>query len=138
MNREEIMTILPHRDGMLLIDSAAVRDGAAYGEKKIIGDEWFLQGHFPGNPIVPGVILCEILAQSTCVLLQREAEEGVSTLFTGLDKVRFKKSVVPGDTFKTECRIIKSKAPFYWAEGKGYVNGAECVSAQYSFALIKR
>lgn len=138
MNKEEIMHILPHRDNMLLVDSAELRDGVAYGEKTITDDEWFLKGHFPGNPVVPGVILCEILAQSTCVLLSSEISGEVGTYLTGLDRVRFKNPVLPGDVFKTECTIVKSKAPFYWASGKGFVNGKLCVSAEFSFALTKK
>ena len=95
MNQEEIKKILPHRDHMLLIDEAELREGKAYGKKTIRGDEFFLQGHFPGNPVVPGVILCEILGQSACVLLSGEAE-GITPFFTGLDKVRFKNPVHPG------------------------------------------
>lgn len=136
MNQEEIKKILPHRDHMLLIDEAELREGKAYGKKTIRGDEFFLQGHFPGNPVVPGVILCEILGQSACVLLSGEAE-GITPFFTGLDKVRFKNPVHPGDVFETECTLLKHKGPFYWAEGKGYVDGKLCVSAEFSFALIK-
>ncbi len=136
MNQEEIKKILPHRDAMLLIDEANLKDGIAYGKKTITGDEWFLQGHFPENPVVPGVILCEILGQSACVLLSNE-NEGATPFFTGLDKVRFKNSVRPGDIFETQCKLIKNKGVFYWAEGKGFVNGKLCVSAEFSFALIK-
>ena len=102
MNQEELKKILPHRDNMLLVDEAELRDGVAYGKKTIRPDEWFLQGHFPGNPVVPGVILCEILGQSTCVLLSGE-QEGATPYFTGLDNVRFKNSVRPGDVLETEC-----------------------------------
>ena len=135
MEREELMQLLPHRSSMLLLDRASVVDGAAHGERLIRGDEFFLDGHFPGNPSVPGVILCEILAQSACVLLGTQGTP-VTTLFTGLDKVRFKNSVKPGDLFETECRITKSKGVFYWAEGRGTVNGRLCVSAEFSFAVI--
>ena len=93
---------------------------------------------FPGNPIVPGVILCEILAQSACVLLSDIESGEILTLFTGLDKVRFKNQVKPGDTFCTECTITKSKAPFYFASGKGYVDGKLCVSAEFSFAVMQK
>lgn len=138
MNKEEIMRILPHRDDMLLIDEAELIDGVAHGKKHINGDEFFLRGHFPGNPTVPGVILCEILAQSACVLLADKTEGEILTLFTGLDKVRFKKQVKPGDTVCTECSITKSKAPFYWATGKAYVDGKLCVSAEFSFAIMEK
>ena len=137
MNQEEIKKILPHRDNMLLIDEAELDENkTAHGKKTITGDEWFLKGHFPDDPVVPGVILCEILGQSACVLLSGEAE-GVTPFFTGLDHVRFKNPVRPGDVFETECKLIKHKGVFYWAEGKGYVDGKICVSAEFSFALIK-
>ena len=137
MNKEEIENIIPHRSSMLLLDEAEVNEeGKAVGIKTIAGDESFLDGHFPGNPVVPGVILCEILAQSVCVLMPKEKLNGATPYFTGLDKVRFKSPVKPGDTITTECEIIKQKHPFIFAKGKGYVNNKLCVSAEFSFAII--
>ncbi|MDR1322649.1 MAG: beta-hydroxyacyl-ACP dehydratase [Gracilibacteraceae bacterium] len=166
MNKEELMGILPHRDAMLLIDEAEVRGGVAHGLCHIRGDEWFLRGHFPVYPVVPGVILCEMLAQTTGVLaadpetiarfapketsLDRLASEqlrgmslpdiqneSILPLFTGLEKVRFRHSVVPGDTLRVESVITKAKSPFFFASGKGWVGEILCVTADFSFALIK-
>ncbi len=138
MNREEIKSLIPHRDSMLLLDEVTIDEsGKSIGVKNINGDEWFLNGHFPGNPVVPGVILCEMLAQSVCVLLPKENLEGATPFFTGLDKVKFKSPVRPGDKFIIECEIIKIKHPFVFAKGKGYVNNKLCVSAEFSFAIIK-
>ena len=95
MNQEEIKRILPHRDHMLLIEEVCREGDEAVGSYTVRGDEFFLQGHFPGNPIVPGVILCEMLAQSACVLLADVMSEGKVPMYTGLDKVRFKNPVRP-------------------------------------------
>ncbi len=137
MTREEIMGIIPHRDNMLLLDEATAEEGKAHGKLYITGEEWFLKGHFPGNPVVPGVILCEILAQSACVLLA-SAAEGQTFYFTSLDKVKFRSPVKPGDTYETECEIIRSKGPFYFCKGKGTVNGKTAVTAEFSFALVPK
>ena len=136
MNREEIMKIIPHRDDMLLLDEVHNKDGIAHGYFKIKEDAFFLRGHFPGNPIVPGVILCEILAQSACVLLTDSLKDGQLPVYTGLNNVKFRAPVKPGDTVKTECFIKKSKHPFYFAEGKVTVEGRLCVSAEFSFAVV--
>ena len=137
MNKEEIMTILPHRGAMLLIDEAYLDDGKARGKYTVRGDEWFLDGHFPGNPVVPGVILCEILAQSACVLLGDEIASGAQTYFTGIDSARFKTPVKPGDTIETQCVIYKSKPPFYFASGQISVKGKQCAKANFSFAVLE-
>jgi 3-hydroxyacyl-[acyl-carrier-protein] dehydratase len=135
MNKEEIMNILPHRDNMLLVEEAEIIGDEAHGKYHVRGDEFFLQGHFPGNPVVPGVILCEMMAQATCVLLV-DKSEGKTPYFTSMNKVKFKKMVKPGDTLESVCKITRAKAPFYWAEGKGYVNGELHVEAEFSFALM--
>lgn len=135
MNKEEIKQILPHRDHMLLVDDVCEVEGQAIGHYHVRGDEFFLQGHFPGNPIVPGVILCEILAQSACVLLKDQMMEGKLPVYTGLNHVKFRSPVKPGDTIETRCHIKRSKHPFYFAEGTVSVDGRLCVSAEFSFAI---
>ena len=135
MDREQIKTILPHREPMLLVDEVTLEGDAAVGLYHVRGDEYFLQGHFPGNPVVPGVILCEILAQSACVLLQGSLKEGQLPMYTGLNHVKFRSPVRPGDTVQTRCRITRVKHPFYFAEGTVTVDGRLCVSAEFSFAI---
>lgn len=136
MKREAIKKLLPHREPMLLVDEAALDEqGRAVGRYTVKGDEWFLQGHFPGNPVVPGVILCEIMAQSCCVLFAEEAV-GKTPYYTGLDKVKFRRKVLPGDTIEMTCEVTKHKGPFYFVSGKGTVQGELAISAEFSFALI--
>ena len=141
MNRTELEAILPHRRGMLLLDSAELVEEngvkVSKAKKYIREDEFFLDGHFPGNPIVPGVILCEILAQSACVLLQENGGD-VTTLLTGLDNIKFKRPVRPGDTVETSCRITANKSVFYFAEGEVRVEGELCLCGKFSFAILKK
>ena len=136
MTKEEIMQILPHRDDMLLLDEVSMDGSDAVGHYRVRGDEFFLRGHFPGNPIVPGVILCEILAQSACVLMKDAMLDGKLPVYTGLNNVKFRSPVRPGDTIETRCRIKRAKHPFYFAEGTVSVEGRLCVSAEFSFAIM--
>lgn len=136
MNQEQIKNILPHRDHMLLVDEIEKVGDEAHGKYDVTGEEFFLKGHFPGNPVVPGVILCEILAQSACILLSDQMSEGKTPMYTGLNNVKFKSPVRPGDTFETRCRIKRAKHPFYFAEGEGYVGDRLCLKAEFSFAIV--
>jgi len=137
MIKEQIMTILPHRGAMLLIDEVALIDGKARGKYTVRGSEWFLDGHFPENPVVPGVVLCEILAQSACILLEGEITSGATPYFSGISSARFKLPVKPGDTIETECVITKSRPPFYFASGQACVDGKQCLKAEFSFVIVR-
>ena len=136
MNREEIKNILPHREPMLLVDEVELVDDFAIGTYTVRGDEFFLQGHYPGNPIVPGVILCEMMAQSSCLLVQADGGK-FTPYFTGLKNVKFKEKVVPGDTVTFKSKKIAQKGVFYFVSSNGYVNDKLCVSGELSFAVVR-
>ncbi|MDO5553400.1 MAG: 3-hydroxyacyl-ACP dehydratase FabZ family protein [Planctomycetia bacterium] len=135
MDRQEIKTILPHREPMLLLDRLDLKDGVACGAYLFRGDEWFFQGHFPDNPIAPGVILCEILAQSASVLIRQFATCTTVPYLVGVDRSRFHRSVRPGDLFETECRLYKEKPPFFFFKGLGTVRNKVCVKTSFSVIL---
>ena len=138
MNREEIKKILPHREPMLLVDEVNLNDdGSATGYYKVKGDDFFLQGHFPGNPIVPGVIQCEMMAQSACAMFSDQMQEGNLAVYTGLDKVRFRGMIRPGDLVKIDTKILKSSHPLYVLHGEVTVDGKKCMSGDFSFAIVK-
>ena len=137
MNREEIKNILPHREPMLLLDEAELNEaGESVGKYTVKGDEFFLQGHFPGNPIVPGVIQCEMIAQAA-VLLISDAKDA-TPMYTGLNNVKFKNPLLPGDTAVMTVSLTAHKGIFYFAKGKLESNGKLCTSAEFSFALVPK
>lgn len=132
----DLETILPHRKPMLLLDDAALtEDGRALGYYAVRGDEYFLQGHFPGNPVVPGVILCEMMAQTCAVLVASQVKQA-TPYFTSLDKVKFRGVVKPGDQIEFTTELVRTKTPFYFAKGKGSVSGKVCIEGEFSFALV--
>lgn len=138
MNKEELKSLIPNREPMLLVDEVnVIADNLVKGTYLVIGDEYFLQGHFPGNPIVPGVILCEIMAQSSCLLMAKELEN-CNPFYAGIDKVRFKKNVKPGDKIEIFSRVINKKAMLIFVHAEAKVNGELCVSGDLAFALINK
>lgn len=144
MTQEEIKTFLPHREPMLLVDSLeeeiVTNDNGevtryAIGVYHVRGDEFFLQGHFPDYPVVPGVILCEMMAQSCALLLGDELKEK-RPLYTGIDKVRFKYQVRPGDTIVLRSTITEHRRGLVLAKAEATVDGKLCCRGNLSFMLV--
>lgn len=136
-NTEQIMEYLPHRKPMLLVDSSEMIDeDHVRSWFHINGDEFFLQGHFPGYPVVPGVILCEIMAQS-CVLILGDGLKGHTPFYAGLDKVRFKNQVRPGDTVEVLAHKIAIRGNLYILGAEARVDGKLCAKAEMTFFLQK-
>lgn len=135
MTRDELQNYLPHRDRMLLVDEAYLNgDGTATGYYTVRGDEFFLQGHFPGYPVTPGVILCEILAQVSCVLMIDEMR-GKRPFFAGMTNVKFRNMVHPGDKVEVHSQIVKILRPLYHIKGTVTVGGKLCMQGEFSFVL---
>ena len=137
LNREEIEKIIPQRDPFLMIDEVEeyVPGESAIAYKNVREDEWYFKGHFPGNPIMPGVLITESLAQTGAVaILGMEENKGKNALFGGIDK--FKKMVVPGDRLKLEVKIIKRKGPIGVGEAVATVDGKIAAKGELTFAIV--
>ncbi len=136
MDKIELQTILPHRDKMFLLDSVEKEGDIAHGFYRIPADSWFLIGSTAGKAAVPSVMLCEIMAQSVCVLLASDIPKNAQTLYMGLNNVHFEDTVYADDLFETKCRITRAKKPFYFAKGQGFVGDRLCVEADLFFAVM--
>ncbi len=138
MDREQLKTILPHREPMLLVDQAYLDEaGMAHGSYAVGGDEWFVQGHFPGNPVVPGVIQLEIMAQCCALLLSSEQSAGGIAYYAGIQNVRFRRKVRPGDVLQVQGELTKSKGSFYFVHAQAWVDNELCCQGDLIFAVEK-
>lgn len=139
LNQEEIKEIIPQREPFLMIDEVEeyLPGQMAVAYKNVREEEWYFKGHFPGNPIMPGVLITESLAQTGAVAILSVAEnKGKNALFGGIDKMRFKRQVVPGDRLKLEVKIIKQKGPVGVGEAIATVDGKIAAKGELTFAII--
>lgn len=139
LNQEQIKEIIPQRDPFLMIDEVEeyVPGESCIAYKYVKAEEPHFKGHFPGNPIMPGVLMIEALAQTGAVaILSMEENKGKNALFAGVDKLKFKKQVVPGDILKLEIKIIKKKGPIGIGEAVATVDGKVAVKGELTFAIV--
>ena len=142
MDIETILDILPHRYPFLLVDRILeVEQGKrAVGLKNVTFNEPFFQGHFPGRPIMPGVLILEALAQVGGILLLKDVPDRHEKLiyFTGIDSAKFRRPVVPGDALRLEIEILKLRAKACKLRGTATVEGQLCAEAEMMSAMVDR
>ncbi len=138
LNTKQIMEIIPHRQPFLLIDTVEELEPGvkAVARKCVTYNEPFFAGHFPAEPVMPGVLIIEALAQTGAVaILSKPENKGKIAFFGGISQAKFKRKVVPGDVLTLETEIIKAKGPIGVGSAKAYVDGKLAVSAELTFAV---
>ena len=131
--------LLPHRPPFLFVDEILdlVPGASARGRWRLTGDEWFFQGHFPGRPTLPGVLMCEAIAQvGALAVLSDERFAGKLPLFGGLDKARFRRQVVPGDELILECEMGRLSSRAGKGSGRALLNGEVATEADLMFVVL--
>ncbi|WP_044915465.1 3-hydroxyacyl-ACP dehydratase FabZ [Butyrivibrio sp. WCE2006] len=139
LTAEEIAEILPHRYPFALVDRIIDHEPGiwAVGRKCVSMDEQFFQGHFPGRPIMPGVLIIEALAQTGAVAaLSLPENRGKIALFGGIRNARFKKPVTPGDVLELRCQMVRCKGSVGVAEAEALVDGVVVTKAEITFSII--
>ena len=140
LNSKEIQAIIPHRYPFLLVDIIIEMEPGkkAIGIKNVSAGEPFFQGHFPGNPVMPGVLILEALAQvGACTILSLDEYRGRIAYFAGIDGVKFRRMVLPGDSLRLEVELIKMTGRFGKASGRALVEGELVAEGEFMFALEK-
>jgi 3-hydroxyacyl-[acyl-carrier-protein] dehydratase len=138
LGRREIEDILPHREPFLLLDEIVeLEPGTRVVARKLVREnEWYLAGHFPGRPIMPGVLMVEALAQAGAVaVLSEEENRGKLALFAGIDDVRFKRIVRPGDELELTCDVEQVRGPMGRGRVRATVDGDLAVRGVLTFAV---
>ena len=138
LTTKEIMEIIPHRHPFLLVDYIEDFEPGEFGigYKCVTYREDFFAGHFPQEPVMPGVLIVEALAQTGAVaILSVEGNKGKTAYFGAMNNVKFKKKVVPGDKLRLECEIIKQKGPVGVGKAVATVDGKVAVSAELTFMI---
>jgi 3-hydroxyacyl-[acyl-carrier-protein] dehydratase len=140
LDSAQIQRIIPHRYPFLLIDRIVELEPGKriVGIKSVSGNEPFFQGHFPGNPIMPGVLIVEALAQAGSVLLLSQPEErGKLPLFAGIDGLRFRRPVVPGDQLRLEVEFTMRRRSIGRGHGRATVGGEVAAEGELTFAVVE-
>lgn len=138
LTTKEIMDILPHRHPFLLVDTIEELEPGvrAVGRKCVSFDEPYFAGHFPGNPVMPGVLIVEAMAQVGAVaMLCQEKFKGKTAYFAGINSAKFKQKVLPGDVLDIETQIVKVKGPIGVGKAVAKVNGKTAAMAELTFAI---
>lgn len=138
LDTTQIMEIIPHRHPFLLVDTIEELEPSVriVGKKCVTMNEPFFAGHFPGNPVMPGVLIIEALAQTGAVaVLSREENRGKTAYFGGMNSVRFRRKVVPGDVLMLEVEFLKEKGPIATCRAKATVDGQLAASAELTVAI---
>src|ERR671933_1600850 len=138
LGRAEIESILPHRDPFLLIDEVLELEPGhrVVARKRVREDEWYLAGHFPGRPVMPGVLIVEAMAQTGAVaVLAEEQNRGRVALFAGIDDTRFKRIVEPGDELELSCELQQVRGPIGRGKARATVDGQLAARGVLTFAV---